>query len=189
VAQRTRDQPVARRPTDVTGSTPEAWRDLVPLVYDELRRQARRYLRKERAGHTLQTTALVHEAYLRLSHQRPKEFANREHFLAVSAQLMRQILVEHARRRSAIKRGGDAITLALDEAGTFPPRQPLDVIALDDALTALAAIDPRQSRIVEFRFFTGLSIDETSHVLGLSPATVKREWMTARAWLQREMTR
>ncbi len=181
------DLRLADRPSDQDGHRPD---DLVPLLYDELRRQARRYLRNERAGHILQTTALVHEAYLRLAAQHPKQFANRQHFLAVSAQLMRQVLVEYARRRRAAKRGGGhTLTLTVDEAIPLPARRELDVLALDEALTALAKLDPRQSRIVEFRFFAGLSIQETSEVLGVSPATVKREWVTARAWLQREIAR
>lgn len=160
---------------------------LVPLVYEELRRIAHRYLRKERQGHTLQTTALVHEAYLRLTKQEPRHFENRAHFLAVSAHLMRQILVEYARSRRAAKRdGGSRITL--EGAVLLGKRRGLDLIALDDALNGLARLDRRQSQIVELRFFAGLTIEDTSHVLGISPATVKREWATARTWLYQEMS-
>ena len=160
---------------------------LLPLVYEELRRIAHRYLRKERPGHTLQTTALVHEAYLRLTKEQPRHFENRAHFLAVSAHLMRQILVEYARsRRTAKRHGGSRITL--EDAVLLGKNRGVDLIALDDALNELALLDRRQSRIVELRFFAGLSIEDTSHVLGISPATVKREWATARTWLYAEMS-
>jgi RNA polymerase sigma factor (TIGR02999 family) len=181
------DQPVDRLAV-VRGGDPAAWQDLLPLVYDELRRQARQYLRKERLHHSLQATALVHEAYLRLSKQRPKAFANREHFLAIAAQLMRQILVEHARQRGTIKRGGLAAMVVLDDAIAHAAARNVNVLALDEALSALEKLDARQARIVELRFFGGLSIEETSAVLDLSPATVKRDWTTARAWLRREMS-
>ena len=161
-------------------------RRLVPLVYGELRRIAHCHFRNERPGHTLQTTALVHEAYLCLMKQQPMDFQNREHFFAVSANLMRQILVQYARRRNAAKRNaGNKITL--DSVMTLFPMQTVDLIALDNALNALARLDAQQSRIVELRFFAGLSIEETSRVLGVSPATVKRDWTTARIWLSREM--
>jgi RNA polymerase sigma factor (TIGR02999 family) len=182
-------EPIDRWPTVQGTSALGPAQDLLPLVYDELRRQARQYLRKERPNHSLQATALVHEAYLRLSKQRPKQFANREHFLAIGVQLMRQILVEHARRRRAAKRGGTAVVVVLDEALAKAAARNVSVLALDDALTALEKLDARQARIVELRFFGGLSIEETSTVLGMSPATVKRDWTTARAWLQREMSR
>ena len=161
---------------------------LVPRVYDELRRQAHRHFRKERADHTLQSTALVHEAYLRLCQQPYTRFANREHFFAISAQLMRQILVEHARRHRAAKRGGGH-KLALDEALATPNTKDVDLVALDDALLELARLDPRQSRIVELRFFAGLSIAEIARVLHISPATVKRDWTTARLWLHHAISR
>ena len=166
----------------------EALEELVPLVYDELRRVAHRYLRHERPDHTLQSTALVHEAYLRLQKQGAKEFENRAHFFAISAQLMRQILVEHARRRHAAKRAGGH-RLALDDTVSLVNSKSVDLVLLDDALNGLARLDPRQSRIVELRFFSGLSVEETSSVLGISPATVKRDWMTARVWLLHEMKR
>ena len=165
-----------------------AFERLVPRVYDELRRQAHRHFRKERGDHTLQSTALVHEAYLRLCQQSSARFANREHFFAVSAQLMRQILVEHARRHRAAKRGGGH-KLALDEALATPNTRDVDLVALDDALLELARLDPRQSRIVELRFFAGLSIAEIARVLHISPATVKRDWTTARLWLHHAISR
>ena len=160
---------------------------LLPLVYDELRRLAHHHLRGERAGHTLRSTALVHEAYLRLADQEPLRLDNRAHFFAVASHLMRQILVDYARKHHAAKRGANNLTLTLDEAVALPKKRNLHLVALDDALNGLAALDARQSQIVELRFFGGLSIDETSEVLGVSPATVKREWNSARAWLYREM--
>jgi RNA polymerase sigma-70 factor, ECF subfamily len=158
------------------------------MVYDELRRLARHYLKSERPEHTLQSTALVHEAYLRLVGQSSLQVESRAHFFGIAAGLMREILVDHARRRGAAKRGADCLTLTLDEAVALPQKKELDVIALDDALNTLAGMDPRQCRIVELRFFGGLSIEETSDVLEISTATVKREWTTARLWLQREMS-
>jgi RNA polymerase sigma factor (TIGR02999 family) len=163
----------------------EALRAVLPLVYEELRRLAHHYMRQERPGHTLQSTALVHEAYLRLEKQGAAQFKNRTHFIAVCAQLMRQILVEYARSHRAAKRGG-GYRLTLDDAIAFKSRS-LDLVALDDALTELAKLDPQQSRIVELRFFGGLSIEETSGALGLSPATVKRHWATARIWLHHQI--
>ncbi len=160
----------------------------MPLVYDELRRLAHHYLRQERSDHTLQSTALVHEAYLRLAGEHPPEWQNRAHFFGIAANIMRRILVEHARGRKAAKRGGDAFCLSLDEAVAFPQPINLDVLELDRALSELAQLDEQQSRIVELRFFAGLSIEDTSEVLGISPATVKRDWVTARAWLYRAMT-
>jgi RNA polymerase sigma factor (TIGR02999 family) len=157
----------------------------IPLVYNELRRIAHRYLRKERPGHTLQSTALVHETYLRLEKQGAVELKNRDHFLAICAELMREILVEHARKRAAVKRDG-GVRLALDDALAFKTRN-MNLLALDDALNELAKLSPRQSRIVVLRFFSGLSIEETARVMGLSPSTVKRHWETARLWLHREM--
>jgi len=170
------------------GGDEEGLRKLLPVVYNELRRLAHYYLRQERSGHTLQTTALVHEAYLRLAKQGPAHFENRAHFFAIAAQLMRQVLVDYARSRRAAKRNlGHKITW--DDAITWARKKTPDLIALDDALKELAKFDAQQSRIVELRFFGGLSIDETSQVLAVSPATVKREWTSARAWLFREMKR
>ena len=160
---------------------------LIPLVYDELRRLARRHLRRERPDHTLQSAALVNEAYLRLIRQDQPQWQNRAHFFGVAAQLMRHILVDHARNRMAAKRGAGAPRLTLDPEIALPQQREVDLVARDDALNQLAALDEQQSRVVELRFFGGLSIEETSVVLEISPATVKREWATARAWLQREM--
>ena len=162
---------------------------LVPLVYDELRRLARHHLKAERQNHTLQTTGLVHEAYLRLVGYAPLWMDNRTHFLAVASHLMRQILVDYARKHGAAKRGSNCLTLSLDESVDVPRDRDLKLIVLDEALNRLASRDPMQSRIVEMRFFGGLSIDESSEVLNVSRATVKREWTVARAWLYREMAR
>ncbi len=162
-------------------------RATLPLVYEELRRVARHYLRQERPGHTLQGTALVHEAYLRLEKQGATEIKNREHFLAICAQLMRQILVDHARSRAAAKRDG-GFRLELDDNLAFKT-QSIDLVALDDALKELAKLDPQQSRIVELRFFGGLSIEETDQALDLSPTTVKRHWATAKIWLHHEISK
>jgi RNA polymerase sigma-70 factor, ECF subfamily len=159
---------------------------LVPLVYGELHHLAVHYMRSERGDHTLQPTALVHEAYMRLVDQRHASWQNRSHFFGIAAQAMRRILVDHARRKQAGKReGGDRVTL--DESVAEAPQRSVDLIALDDALTKLAALDPRQARVVELRFFGGLDIEQTAESLGISPATVKRDWTFARAFLQREM--
>jgi RNA polymerase sigma factor (TIGR02999 family) len=162
---------------------------LLPLVYNELRRQARRYMRAQPAGHTLQTTGLVHEAYLRLVGQSSVEWKGRGHFFGVAAKAMRSILVDHARARGAAKRGGPVHAITLDEGeGIAGPQPSVDVLALDEALGRLAELDPRKSELVELRYFGGLGIDEAAAVLGVSPATVKREWVTARAWLRRELS-
>jgi len=160
---------------------------LMPLVYKELRQLAHHYLRQERSDHTLQSTALVHEAYIRLAGQSPPQWQNRAHFFGIAAHIMRQILVEHARSRGAAKRGGGATRLALDES-VAGKQTDVDLIILDKALQELTELDAQQGRIVELRFFAGLTIEDTSEVLGISPATVKREWVTARAWLFRAMT-
>ncbi len=152
---------------------------LVPLVYEELRRLARHYLRQEKQNHTLSSTALVHEAYLRLVSQKDVTWQNRAHFFGVASQMMRRILVDHARHHAYAKRGGGAMTLALDDAVASPQRKQIDLVALDDALDSLAKLDERQSRMVELRFFGGLSIEETSEVLGVSAPTVKRECLMA----------
>jgi RNA polymerase sigma factor (TIGR02999 family) len=162
---------------------------LVPLVYDELRRVARHCLAGERPNHTLQSAALVHEAYLRLVGHESVRWNDRVHFFAVAAQLMRRILVDHARKRRAGKRGGEAITLSLDEQPAPAKKRALDVLALDDALNELARMNAQHGRIVEMRFFAGLSIEETAQAMGISPATVKRDWAVARAWLYRELAR
>jgi RNA polymerase sigma factor (TIGR02999 family) len=161
---------------------------LLPIVYDELRRLARHYLRHERGDHTLQSTALVHEAYMRLAGQDPPQWQNRAHFFGIAARLMREILIEHARAQKAAKRGGGALRLTLDEKVAFVNQPDVDLLELDRALTELAGFDEQQSRIVELRFFGGLTIEDTSEVLGIAPATVKREWITARAWLYRSIT-
>ncbi len=170
------------------GGDQQALDSLMPLVYEELRSLAHHYLRQERPDHTLQSTALVHEAYIRLVGHNPPALQNRSHFFGVAARLMREILVEHARARRAAKRGGGATVLVLDTAEDVPEPIDVDVLLLDDALNALARLDERLSRIVELRFFTGLSIDETAEAMGISPATVSREWTTARAWLYRAMS-
>ncbi len=165
----------------------EALKSLIPLVYDELRRLARYHLNRERSDHTLQSTALVNEAYMRLAGQELR-IQNRAHFFAIASQLMRQILVDYARRHRAGKRGAGVCLLTLDEQVALPQTRSVDVVALDDALNTLAQLDPQQCRIVELRFFGGLSIDETSEVLRISAATVKRDWATARVWLRREIS-
>ncbi len=165
----------------------EAPENLIPLVYEELRRLARRHMRSERAGHTLQTTALVHEAYLKLIDSSRVQWQNRAHFYAVSAQLMRRILVDFARSRSKLKRGGDAIQVSLGEGLEISRERGADLVALDDALNTLTRLDPRQSRVVELRFFGGLSVEETAEALKVSPETVKRDWRLAKIWLLREL--
>jgi RNA polymerase sigma factor (TIGR02999 family) len=166
----------------------EVLHELTPLVYDELRRLAAHHLRRERPDHTLQPTALVHEAYLRLVDQTQVRWQNRAHFFGIAAHLMRQILVNHALAHHAAKRGGTALKLTLEEAASVPKGQDVDLVALDEALTRLAALDPQQGRVVELRFFGGLTIEETAEVLRISPATVKREWTLAKAWLHCSLT-
>jgi len=172
-----------------------AWRDgndqalarLMPLVYDELRRLAASYMRRERPDHTLQPTALLNEAYLRLVDQARVAWQGRAHFFGIAARMMRRILMDHARQHRAAKRGSGGRKLPLDEAMEEPLRQDVDLLALDEALSRLEELDPRQSRVVELRFFAGLEVTEVAEVLGISPATVKREWAVARAWLHREI--
>jgi RNA polymerase sigma factor (TIGR02999 family) len=164
----------------------EALNELTPIVYNELRRLARRYMRRERAGHTLQTTALVHEAYTRLVDYNRMQWQSRAHFFAVAAQLMRRILVEHARRNN-VKRGADFRHLSLNESVLADAYDP-DLVALDDAMTALDKLDPRKVQVVEMRYFGGLSVEETAEVLRVSTVTVKRDWRAARLWLYRELT-
>jgi RNA polymerase sigma-70 factor (ECF subfamily) len=165
----------------------EALDRLTPLVYDELRRLARRYMRRERPGHSLQTTALVNEAYMRLVDYRGMQWQNRAHFFAVSARQMRRILVEHARRHN-LKRGRGVRHVSLEETAVLGSRRAADLIALDDAMNALAQLDPRKVQVVEMRFFSGLSVEETAAVLKVSPVTVMRDWSTAKAWLYRELS-
>jgi RNA polymerase sigma factor (TIGR02999 family) len=184
----------ATSPQEVTGlllawseGEHAAFEKLVPLVYAELRRLAHRYMGRERPGHSLQTTALVNEAYLRLTDARRVRWQNRAHFFAVSAQLMRRILVDFARSRHYLKRGGAAQKVSLEEALVVSKEPGRDLVALDDALKALAAIDGRKSQVVELRFFGGLSVAETAEVLKVSPDTVLRDWRLAKVWLAREM--
>jgi len=166
----------------------EALDQLMPVVYDELRRQAARYLRREQAGNTLQTTALIHEAYVRLVDQRNVQWQNRAHFFGIAAQMMRRILVDHARAKKRVKRGGSDVRVSLGDETVAVKGQDLDLIALDEALERLAQIDEQQSRVVELRFFSGLTVEETAEVMGISKATVKRDWSMAKAWLHREIS-
>jgi RNA polymerase sigma factor (TIGR02999 family) len=168
----------------------EALDKLIPLVYDELRQQAARYMRRERQDHTLQTTALIHEVYLRLVDQTHAGWQNRTQFFGITAQLMRRVLVDHARMHKASKRGGANIKLPLDEELAPASTEPdLNILAIDEALTKLETLDPLQARIVESRFFSGLDVEETARLLEISPRTVKREWSIAKAWIYREITR
>jgi RNA polymerase sigma-70 factor (ECF subfamily) len=188
------DEVVTPSCRDVTGLL-QAWRDgdpgalnkLIPIVYEELHRLARHYLTRERTGHSLQTTALVNEAYMRLVDYKRMQWQNRAHFFAVSGQLMRRILVEHARRHN-LKRGGDMQHVSLEEAAEVRSDRAADLAALDDALNALERLDPRKVQVVEMRFFGGLSVEETAEALKVSPVTVMRDWSTAKAWLYRELT-
>src|SRR5215470_6587590 len=198
-----RSHSFTQRSGSMTPSTPNVtqllldWRNgdskaldrLMPLIYDELRRIAAHYLRRERRDHTLQTSALVNEVYLRLVDQEKVEWKNRAHFFGVAAQAMRRILVDYARTRNYLKRGGASRRVSLDEAMTVAEERAAELIALDEALEELAKIDPRKSRVVELRCFGGLSVDETAEALGVSDGTVIRDWNTAKAWLMREMTK
>jgi RNA polymerase sigma-70 factor, ECF subfamily len=166
-----------------------ALEQLMPLVYEELRRLAARYLRSERPDHTIQTTALVHEAYLRMIDQRQVQWQNRAHFFGVAARMMRRILINYARDQRAAKRGGDALKVPLDEANLLPQERGVDLIALDQALTLLAQTDARKSDLIELRFFSGLKLEEAAAVLGISLATAKRDWVVAKAWLYREINK
>jgi len=167
----------------------QALDELMPLVYEELRRIAHRYMRRERPGQSMQTTALVNEAYLRLVGSAPVEWQDQAHFFAVAATVMRHLLVDRARARQYEKRGGGARQVSLDEAAAISPAQDLNLLALDEVLEKLAAIDERKSRLVELRYFGGLSAEEAAEVLGVSEITVKREWLKAKAWLYRELTK
>jgi RNA polymerase sigma-70 factor (ECF subfamily) len=162
--------------------------ELYPLVYDELHRLARRYMSRERQGHTLQTTALINEAYVRLVDQRNVHWANRSHFFAISAQIMRRILIDHARRHAYAKRGGGAQQVSLEEAATITPAQSLELIRLDEALKSLSERDPRRGQVVELRYFGGLNNEEIAGVLNVSENTVTRDWNMARAWLYQQLT-
>ena len=165
----------------------DAAASLMPLVYAELRRLARQYLQRERGDHTLQPTALVHEAYLRFAGQKQAQWKNRSQFFAVASQLMRRILVDHARAHRAEKRGGDLQRIELNEGLLQPEERAANLLALDDALTELATIDARKSRVVELRFFGGLTVEETAEAMGLNSATVRRDWTFAKAWLHRAL--
>jgi RNA polymerase sigma factor (TIGR02999 family) len=162
---------------------------LMPLVYDELRSLASSYLRNERPGITLQSTALVNEAYLRMVNQRDVQWQNRAHFFGIAAQMLRRILVDHGRSRKAAKRGSGSVVLPLDESLAISQKKDWDVVAVDEALDGLAKLDPQQAKIVELRFFGGLTIEETAEAMGISASSVNREWLTAKAWLGREMER
>jgi RNA polymerase sigma factor (TIGR02999 family) len=187
VPERQQPSNVTRLLVDWSNGDVQARDKLMAVVYDELRRMARRYMSSENPGHTLQPTALVHDAYLRLVDQSVVKWQNRAHFFGVAAQIIRHILVDHARERHALKRGGASFKVTLTEDVIAAEQVDLDLVRLDEALGRLAALDSRQGRIVELRFFGGLSIEETAAVLNVSPATVKREWVTARAWLNREL--
>ncbi len=168
----------------------DATNKLMPLVYDELRRQAARFIRRERDGHSMQTTGLVHEAYLKLVDQRSVNWQNRAHFYGIAAQAMKRILVDHAKARHREKRGGVAENLPLDEARfAVSNEKSVDLVELDEALTRLANLDARQARLVELKFFAGMSIDEIAEILQISPATIKREWNSAKAWLHSEISK
>ena len=177
---------ISRLLADWANRDPAARERLVPIVYEELRRVAHHYMRGERAGHTLQTTALVNEAYLRLARIHALQWRDRAHFFAMAAMLMRRVLVDYARERAQEKRGAGLSVTSLDE-NVIAPQPAVDVIALDEALERLAVLDVQQSRVVELRFFAGLSVKETAEVLGISPATVKRYWATAKLWLYNEL--
>jgi RNA polymerase sigma-70 factor, ECF subfamily len=180
---------VTRLLLDLRNGNPEAVDRLMPIVYDELRRLAAHYLRDEHAAATLQPTALVHEAYLRLVAQAMPDWESRSHFFGVAAHLMRQILVDHARRRDSQKRGGGQVPASLDQVIAFAPMKSDDILALDDALNALAEVDARKSKVIELRFFGGLSIEETARALNVSVGTIGREQRLAEAWLHRELSR
>lgn len=172
---------------ELTKGNKEAASKLIPMVYDELRRLADGYMRRERGDHTLQATALVHEAYLKLVEQRSVDWKSRAHFFGIAAQVMRRILVDHARGHLRGKRGAGLQEVPIDEALVFAPEQSLELVKLDEALERLTKLDPRQGKIVELRFFGGLTVDQTADLLGISPKTVKRDWSIAKAWLHGEV--
>jgi len=194
-SKRPADNQVEARPRGEVSNLLRAWSEgdqnalasLIPIVYEEMHRLARRYMRRERPGHSLQTTALVNEAYLRLVDYERMQWQDRAHFFAVSAQLMRRILVEHARRHN-LKRGGGVPHVSLEDTAEVGADRTADLVALDDAMNALARLDPRKVQVVEMRFFGGLSVEETAEVLKVSPITVLRDWNTAKAWLYRELS-
>ncbi len=173
--------------SDCSDANQDAFNQLFPLVYEELRRLAHRYMTQERSGHTLQTTAVVHEAYLRLIDQKHVQWQNRAHFFAIASQMMRRILITHAQSHAYAKRGGGTLKVSLDEVAVLSPERATELIALDEALKSLTAIDPRRSQVVELRFFGGMDNEEIAEVLKISPNTVTRDWNVAKAWLYREM--
>jgi len=179
---------VTRLLGELRRGSPDAEAELLPLVYEHLHRLAAHYMRQERPDHTLQATALMNEAYLRLISQEKTDWRDRAHFFGIAARLMRQILVDHARGRQAVKRGGLAEKLPIDKLRDFPPAKSRELVELDDALRSLEQLDPQQARIVELRFFGGLTVEETAEALGISPRTVKRDWSVARAWLHGELS-
>jgi RNA polymerase sigma factor (TIGR02999 family) len=187
---------MAAKPNDITqlllkwseGSA-AALEDLIPLISPELRRLARKYMQRENPAHTLQTSALINEAYVRLISQQGVEWQNRSHFFAVASQVMRHILIDHARKHQVVKRGGGLLRVSLDETAVASHERASEFVALDEALTKLALVDSRKSRIVEMRFFGGLTVDEIAEVMKLSPITIKREWRAAKAWLHFEITK
>jgi RNA polymerase sigma factor (TIGR02999 family) len=185
-AARAERERISRLLADWANHDPAARERLVPIVYEELRRLAHHYMRGERAGHTLQTTGLVNEVYLRLAGIDGLQWRDRMHFFAMAATLMRRVLVDYARQRARDKRGGGVSVTSLDE-DVVAPQSAIDIVALDEALERLAALDPQQGRVVELRFFAGLSVKETAEALGISPATVKRDWATAKLWLYNEL--
>ena len=179
---------VTRLLGELRRGSPDAEAELLPLVYEHLHRLAAHYMRQERPDHTLQATALMNEAYLRLISQEKTDWRDRAHFFGIAARLMRQILVDHARGRQAVKRGGLAEKLPIDKLRDFPPAKSCELVELDEALRSLEQLDPQQARIVELRFFGGLTVEETAEALGISPRTVKRDWSVARAWLHGELS-
>jgi len=185
---RTQQSKVTRLLYELSGGNRAAVDELTPLVYQELKRLARLQLRRERLGHTLQVTALVHEAYLKLVDQRAVTWQNRAHFFGVAAQVMRRILLDYAKTRDRSKRGGGAQKISLDDALAISDDRASELVEIEDALTRLEVFDPRQAKIVELRFYGGLTVEETAEALGVSAPTIKREWAMARAWLHRELS-
>jgi RNA polymerase sigma factor (TIGR02999 family) len=185
----TTPEPITQLLIDWNNGSPEALEKLMPMVEAELRRIAANYMRRERPGHTLQTSALVNEAYLKLVDQREVRWQNRSHFFALASQLMRRILLDHARTQGRVKRGGEAVHVNLEDVAVMSPQKSEELIALDEALTRLAEFDPQKGRLVEMRFFGGLTVEEVAEVLEIAPVTVMLHWRLAKAWLQKEMRR
>ena len=185
----TTPEPITQLLIDWNNGSPEALEKLMPMVEAELRRIAANYMRRERPGHTLQTSALVNEAYLKLVDQREVHWQNRSHFFALASQMMRRILLDHARTQGRVKRGGEAVHVNLEDVAVMSPQKSEELIALDEALTRLAEFDPQKGRLVEMRFFGGLTVEEVAEVLEIAPVTVMLHWRLAKAWLQKEMRR